>query len=270
MPIITISRGTYSGGMQLAECVAGRLDIPCVSREILVEAAEQFGVSEQALAEAMGRPPSFFERFSHQREIYLALVRTALLQHAAHGSFVYHGHAGHLLLSEIPNVIRVRVVAPMQFRVTAAMERLGVDQRAAVQHIEQVDRQREKWTRFLYGVEWEETSLYDMIVSLEHLDIDEVCEMLCGVARLKRFEWTEESRGAVADEALAALLTAELTRDPSTRGAELTVTARRGAVTIRGKAPGLSASAAIERIARGVPDVKEVTVEVAGASDVPG
>jgi cytidylate kinase len=269
MPIITISRGTYSGGKDLAECVASRLDIPCVSREIIVDAAKQFGVSEEELAEAMGRPPSFFERFSHQRDMYLAFIRTALLQHAARGSFVYHGHAGHLLLSEIPNVFRVRVVAPMQYRVTAAMERLGVDQRAAVQHIEQVDGQREKWTRFLYGVEWREPSLYDMILNLEHLDIGEVCDVLCGIARLQRFEWTDESRAVVVDEALAALITAELTRDERTRGSELRVTAHRGQVTIRGKTRH-AASESIEVVARGVPGVTGVTVEVADRSELPG
>jgi cytidylate kinase len=269
MPIITISRGTYSGAKDLAECVAARLDMPCVSREIIVDAAKQFGVSEDELAEAMGRPPTFLERFSRQRHMYLAFIRTALLQQAAQGSFVYHGHAGHLLLSEIPNVFRVRVVAPMQFRVTAAMERLGVDQRAAVQHIEQVDGQREKWTRFLYGVEWRDPSLYDMIVNLEHLDIDEVCDVLCGVARLDRFEWTDETRAVVADEALAALVAAELRRDERTRGAELRVTARRGAVAIRGKTRH-PASDAIEAVARAVPGVTTVTVEVAAASELPG
>jgi hypothetical protein len=68
MPVITLSRGTYSGRKELAELVAARLSAPCLSREILVEAAERFGVSEQTLFEAMDRPPSVFERFSHQRD----------------------------------------------------------------------------------------------------------------------------------------------------------------------------------------------------------
>ena len=64
MPVITVSRGTYSGGKEIAECVAARISAPCLSREILVEAAEKFGIPEHAMAEAMSKPPSVLERFS--------------------------------------------------------------------------------------------------------------------------------------------------------------------------------------------------------------
>ena len=113
MPVITVSRGTYSGGKEIAECVAARISAPCLSREILVETADKFGIHEHILAEAMSKPPSVLERFSHQRDVYLAFVRATLLQHAATGSFVYHGRAGQLLLADVVNVIRVRIVAPM-------------------------------------------------------------------------------------------------------------------------------------------------------------
>ena len=46
MAIITISRGTFSGGLQVAECVAEKLGYRCVSREVLVNAAKQYGVLE--------------------------------------------------------------------------------------------------------------------------------------------------------------------------------------------------------------------------------
>ena len=47
MSIITISRGTFSGGKAIAECVAENLGYACVSREILSDAAETYGVSAE-------------------------------------------------------------------------------------------------------------------------------------------------------------------------------------------------------------------------------
>ena len=42
MAIITISRGTMSGGKKLAELLCQRLGYQCISREIIVEAAEKY------------------------------------------------------------------------------------------------------------------------------------------------------------------------------------------------------------------------------------
>jgi len=268
MPIITLSRGTYSGGKELAERVAARVGAPCLSREILVEAAARFGVSEKTLTEAMDRPPSMFERFSHQRDAYLAFVRSTLLQHAAAGSLVYHGNAGHLLLADVVNVIRVRTVAPMSFRVPAAMERLGLDEKRAIAHIQRVDRERERWTRFLYGIAWQDPSLYDLVVNLEHLDVEEACEIISSMAALKRFGWTEESRREVADKALASLVVAELAKDESTRGSAFEVTASSGVVTVRGTTGLREVHASVPRVVRAVPGVAELHCEVTLGSDL--
>jgi hypothetical protein len=118
----------------------------------------------------------------------------------------------------------VRIVAPMSFRVPAAMERLGLDEKQAIAHIQKVDRERERWTRFLYGIAWQDASLYDLVVNLEHLEVGEACAIISTMASLDRFGWTEETRRAVADEAPASLVAAELAKDESTRGNALEVT----------------------------------------------
>ncbi|MGC8685573.1 MAG: cytidylate kinase family protein, partial [bacterium] len=53
MAIITISRGTFSGGQMLAECLAKKLGYKSISREILIEAAEKYGISENNLTRKM-------------------------------------------------------------------------------------------------------------------------------------------------------------------------------------------------------------------------
>jgi cytidylate kinase len=268
MPVITVSRGTYSGGKEFAECVAARISAPCLSREILVEAAEKFGVPEHILAEAMNKPPSMLERFSRQRDVYLAFMRATLLQHAATGSFVYHGRAGQLLLTDVVNVIRVRIVAPMSYRVPAAMKRLGIDERKAIAYIEKVDRERERWVRFLYNAQWQDPSLYDLVVNLEQLSIEEACDIVCGMIGFERFAWTDDSRRKVADMALASLVIAELARDERTRGSALDVSCSSGIVTIRGIVRLREVYALVPRIARGVPGVVDVRCQISLHSEI--
>ncbi|MFC1980417.1 cytidylate kinase family protein, partial [Chloroflexota bacterium] len=64
MAIITISRGTFSGGQSLAEDVAKKLGYRCISREVLVEAARQYDVAEESLRKTLIEKPGFLEHRS--------------------------------------------------------------------------------------------------------------------------------------------------------------------------------------------------------------
>ncbi len=57
MAIISISRGTKSGGETLAQCLADRLGYPLLGREGLQEAAAHFGGPAGDLVEKMEDPP---------------------------------------------------------------------------------------------------------------------------------------------------------------------------------------------------------------------
>jgi cytidylate kinase len=267
MCIVTISRGSYSGGKAVAEGVAERLGTPCVSREIIVEAAEAAGISARALSEALDRPPSFFERVSSDRDTYLVFVRAALYRNAASGSFVYHGHDGHLLL-DLPNVLRVRVVAPLGFRVEAVKKSLGLEEKDAQRHIAKIDSHRAKWTRFLYGVAWDDPLLYDLIVNLEKVDVEAGVDLIVDLARSERFAWTESLEREAANQALTNGVWAELAKVPETRGSELEIDAEDGVVMLRGKTRDADLRRLITEAAGKVTEAQEVRCEISIPSDI--
>ena len=53
MSIVTISRGSYSRGKEVAETLAERLGYACVSRDILLETCEEFSIPEIRLVKAL-------------------------------------------------------------------------------------------------------------------------------------------------------------------------------------------------------------------------
>src|SRR5512143_2561206 len=120
MSIITISRGTFSGGQALAECLAERLGYRCISREVVLDAAGSFGVPVEKFIEAMEKPPSFWERLTGERSDYLNYLRASLCEYAKADNLVFHGYAGHLLLPGISHVIRIRVIADVEERMRTA------------------------------------------------------------------------------------------------------------------------------------------------------
>lgn len=262
MSIITISRGTFTGGTLVAECLAERLGLPCLSREVMLEAALKYNIPVAAFAEAMNKPPSLWQRLTGERAAYTNYFRSALLERARRGDFVHHGYAGNLLLAGISHVVRVRVVADLEYRVKIAMETLMVDRKEAIARIEKIDRERAQWVRFLYGVDWEDPTLYDVVVNLERLGVEGACEVVLQVARMERFQPTPASRQAVEDLALGCRVWALLNADERTVGADLDVTAANGVVTVTGRAYFEDVIEAIPLVASEVEGVRDVQCRV--------
>lgn len=50
--IITIGRQFGSGGREIGETIARKLDIPCYDRELITMAAQQSGISEEVFEKA--------------------------------------------------------------------------------------------------------------------------------------------------------------------------------------------------------------------------
>jgi len=203
VPIITISRGTLSGGRAVAQCLAEKLGCLCVGREILQEAAATLGVSEEALSGKFEAPPGRWARLTDERRTYLNAVQAALAEHCAEGSLVYHGLAGQFLLRGLPAVLRVRLIAPLDLRVRALMEthhRMSAS--AAEEFIHHVDHDRRRWVRLMYGADVEDPSLYDLTVNLQSLSLETVCAVIAELAAQPQYQITDEVKQKL--EAFAA------------------------------------------------------------------
>ena len=271
MSIITVSRGSFSGGMSLAESVAKRLGYKCVSREVLAEAARQYGVQEDSLRRALMDKPGMLERMTIERIHYLACIRAALLQEARGDNLVYHGHAGHLLLGGVPHVLKVRVVAEMEFRIKSAMERNGLTRDESIRYIRKVDEERERWTRFLYHVDWRDPSLYDLVINLDRMSIESATELLCRATSLEEYKASPEWDNLMGDITLAAAMRARIATDRATGNADrgVEITSKAGVVTIGGKVDSLLDAEKMEKVIRGEPGVKDVAIAVGFFKDQP-
>jgi cytidylate kinase len=178
MSVITIARGTLSGGQATAERVAARLGYPCLGREELIERASRFGVPGPRLAQILETTPNLWERLSESREAYIAYLQAAMADLAEAGNLVYHGQLGQELLKGVRPLVKVRVIAPMEYRITAAMAAQRLDRQAAIEYIQRADEDRLKRTRFFFGVDWRDPSLYDLVINLDQMSEDTAAELI--------------------------------------------------------------------------------------------
>lgn len=197
MAIITISRGSYYRGKEVAEKLAQKLGYQCISREILLEASEEFNIPEIKLIRAIEDAPSILERFTRQKEKYVAFVRAALLKHVQKDNVVYHGLFGHFFLQDIPHVLKVRIVGDLETRVADEVKREGISADKAREIITRDDEERRKWALYLYGADAWDATLYDLVIHLKIISVDDAVGLISHVLELPGFQTTPQSQEAI-------------------------------------------------------------------------
>lgn len=228
MAIVTISRGSYSRGKEVAEALAEKLGYECVSRDILLETCEEFSIPETRLVKALHDAPSILDRFTHGRERYISYFRAAFLNHMVSDNIVYHGLSGHFFLQGIQHVVKSRIIANMEDRIKEEMKRENCSAEEARYLLKKDDDERRKWGMSLYGKDTWNCSLYDLVLNIDILEVDKVVEILQGVVEDGRFNATPESTELLKKNALLASIHAKIVNDAP----RATVDIKDGVVTL--------------------------------------
>lgn len=256
MSIVTINRGSYSRGKEVAEKLAQRLEYECVSRDILLEASDEFNIPEIKLVRALHDPATVLDRFQNGRERYISYLYSALLQKARKDNIVYHGLAGQFFLRDIRHVLKVRIIAEMTDRVREEMRREEISEETARYILQKDDEERRKWGLQVYGTDTWDSRLYDIVLCIGRLTVDDAVDILVGMVQKPVFQSTRESQQLIKDQALSARVRANLAkRFPKTQ-----VAAEDGTVFINNweKGPGSREEAEVQEIALSVEGVRQV------------
>jgi len=204
MGIITISRGSYTKGKEIAEKVAKKLGYDCVARETLLEASQEFNVPEIKLVRALHDAPSILDRFSYGKEKFLAFYQSSFLKHLQKDNIVYHGLAGQFLLKGVHHVLKVRIIADMADRVKFEMEREKISEKQACRLLKNDDEERSKWSKYVHGIDTNDPSLYDLVIKTRKISVDDAADIICHAAKLNAFATSPESKQAFDNLLLAA------------------------------------------------------------------
>jgi cytidylate kinase len=255
MSVITISRGSYSYGKAIAEQVARRLGYECIARDVLLEASHEFNIEEVRLIRALHDAPSILARFTRGRERYIAHIRAALLRHLRKDNVVYHGLAGHFFVDGVPHVLKVRILADMDERIALEMKRSSVSKDEAARLLRNDDEERRKWSRHLHGIDTWDARLYDLVIHVRKIRIEDAVEIICNTAKLDHFQTTPESQLMMDDLALAAEVTSHLVDSYP----NAVVSAQKGVTTVQVPTSGIDEARVIKEITELVGRIEGVT-----------
>jgi cytidylate kinase len=153
-PVITVSRQTGCGAEAIVQRIAKELGLTLYNWEIVEQIAKDAHVSAQVVATLDEKNQSalndWLASFEGDRGLssyqYWECLRKIVFAIAAHGNAVILGRAGNFLLPPGKR-IGLCLVAPLDVRVKNVIEKLGLSEQQAREHIARTEQEHELFVR---------------------------------------------------------------------------------------------------------------------------
>lgn len=186
--VITISRQYGSGGRELAQKVAEKLNIKLYDRQIIHLAAAQIGIndlSEENLRELENNvsPLSlrfipFFNFGNHSgdlnNEVFINEAK-AIRQLADDGDCVILGRCADFILADLPNHYSFFVCADDNYRTRRGLE---VYDGKTLKELNEEDKKRANYYKHYTNQKWGDPENHDMIINTSKITLDEAANVI--------------------------------------------------------------------------------------------
>jgi len=208
MPIVTVSRQYASGGGEIAQSVAERLDADLLDRELIHEVAQRLGLPEDVVSEHDERgetviarlvnalrvsypdvsaPPDLLEPPGDVPELsnraYVQVIEQVIREAARNGNAVIVGRGSQFVLANHPTALHVHVFAPLDVRVHAVVTEQSLSLQEAERVVRDFDGARARYARHWYHADWQSSDYYHLMVNGGRLDRNLAADIIVASAR---------------------------------------------------------------------------------------
>jgi cytidylate kinase len=231
-----MTREMGSLGKDVAAEVSRRIGKQVVHHEIIDNLASKMRLRKSHVVRFLEGRSGIWERMTTDQtslSIYTADELFALAEGEHIG--VIRGWGAAHLLRMCPHVIAIRVCAPFEMRVKRMMERLNTDDRDFIENeIRLSEEAHGAITRRHFGVSWQHSDLYDLVLNTERLTVDECADAVMEVVEDPEFQETAESKRVLRNLAVAAHVRSALRQNPRTNDLRVSIAAENGVITLSG------------------------------------
>jgi len=190
MNIITISREYGAGGGEVARRLAEALGWELLDRELLHRAAEIEHLPDAELErldeKALSMADHLWLRPPHRA--YLHGLQAAVAQAARRGKVVLVGRGARHLLGETPGAFHLRLVAPREWRARRMANREGWPPDQALARLAEVDRTRDRFSRYFFGSKAALPAEYDLVANTGRFLPEDVAAVVAAVVHRQSLE----------------------------------------------------------------------------------
>jgi CMP/dCMP kinase len=208
MPIITVSRQFASGGGEIAQRVAEKLEALLLDRQLIYEVSVRLGLPEDVVSEHDERgetmisrlvnalrvsypdasaPPDIIEPPGEVLDLsnrtYVQVTEQVIQEAARSENAVIVGRGSQFVLRNHPRTLHVHVFAPLDTRIQAVMSEQSVTRGEAERIVRDFDGARARYARHFYHADWQAPQHYHMLVNAGYLDRELASDLICQAAR---------------------------------------------------------------------------------------
>lgn len=211
MPIITVFSAPYCNDEKVAKNLAENSGLELISdKQIIATASSTYGISENKFYKALFDKRSVFNTFTKDKERCIACYKAALASIILKQDLVFQGFGGFLIPKALTHVLKVCLMAEMDYRLDVASKQHSLSMDALKKLIAQEDASRYRWTEYVVHKGPWESSLYDILISMEKTTVGEAVDLIRSFANKAVTLPTRDSVQAAEDFAFNADIEAEL------------------------------------------------------------
>ena len=259
MPVIALTQGMGSLAQDIAEQLAGELQLSTLQHEVAERVANKMHVSKSLISRLRAGKAGTFERLTTDRDSIAVYSAEEVLETAARGNVVLRGWGATCLLRAVPHVPCVRILRPFAKRVQWLMAELDTDDLdLAEAEIKRSDDANAARMHEQFGVTWGDPVLFDLVLNTDRLSVDTCVQQIKALLLRPEFAETAASRALLLDTALQAHVRSALRANEATHAIDITIDSVGGQVTLRGIVLHADERITAEQVATGVRGVAAV------------
>lgn len=190
MAVITISKEFSSGGVELGQRLAQELGCVLVGKAMLARLAEELGLSQgeaELLKRGEGgglmrlvdyylldtvRKITQMPESALDNQRYCQAVKDLVTGLAAEGNVIILGWGGQCILAGRPEVVHVRVVAPLAQRAQRLAQEARISLEQATSECRRQDGYSAQYVQHYFQEDWADPNLYHLTINHGLLDFD--------------------------------------------------------------------------------------------------
>lgn len=195
--IITISRECGTGGRDIANRLGEKLGLRVYDKTIFEAVSEKYNLTKQEIDRIRAKKLNFWDDFIQfyrqfditggnyqpesrkvtSRELYY--TESQIMRNLAQQeSCIIIGRCGFSVFKDNPDAMKVFIHADHDVRVKRIVETKGLDEKAAIEYIDEVDKARENFTQYFAGSSLYDCRNYDFAINVSHTTAEETANFL--------------------------------------------------------------------------------------------
>jgi cytidylate kinase len=170
--------------VRVTKKVSEHLNIELYDDDRIQQEAVKMGFSSADLKAFDEKAPGLFDRLLRRSpEIYDELMAAVIYEVAHRGEGIIIGHGSTYFLKDFTCALHLRMHASSPYRIQRLVDTMKITPETALKMVQNRDNELKGFLDFLFQIDWNDLSLYDLVINVDKLGIDAAAEMIVNLAK---------------------------------------------------------------------------------------